>query len=164
MKANQAFRNAEEAVSPVIGVILMVAITVVLAAVVLVLVNNLSKNSSDTAPNISASEDEVVDQVQVNSADPDADWNRLAIHTTQTTVVRFALNGNANTGSGAVSTDSNAATPVTTTSNPIGAGEYLDFCGASAILTPTTITVIDTAVNQKIGDYTFSSIALCLAP
>ncbi len=45
MKANQAFRNADEAVSPVIGVILMVAITVVLAAVVFVLVSNLSKTS-----------------------------------------------------------------------------------------------------------------------
>lgn len=42
MKANQKFANADEAVSPVIGVILMVAITVVLAAVVFVLVNNLT--------------------------------------------------------------------------------------------------------------------------
>jgi flagellin-like protein len=46
MKANQKFTNADEAVSPVIGVILMVAITVVLAAVVFVLVNNLT---GDTA-------------------------------------------------------------------------------------------------------------------
>ena len=40
-KANQAFKQNDEAVSPVIGVILMVAITVVLAAVVFVLVSNL---------------------------------------------------------------------------------------------------------------------------
>jgi flagellin-like protein len=45
MKANQAFKANDEAVSPVIGVILMVAITVVLAAVVFVLVSNLSKTS-----------------------------------------------------------------------------------------------------------------------
>ena len=51
MKANQAFRNADEAVSPVIGVILMVAITVVLAAVVFVLVSNLS-GSKDATPQI----------------------------------------------------------------------------------------------------------------
>lgn len=44
-KANQNFVQADEAVSPVIGVILMVAITVVLAAVVFVLVSNLSKTS-----------------------------------------------------------------------------------------------------------------------
>lgn len=45
MKANQAFVNNEEAVSPVIGVILMVAITVVLAAVVFVLVSDLGGDS-----------------------------------------------------------------------------------------------------------------------
>ena len=44
-KANRNFVQADEAVSPVIGVILMVAITVVLAAVVFVLVSNLSKTS-----------------------------------------------------------------------------------------------------------------------
>ncbi|HUR25979.1 MAG TPA: archaellin/type IV pilin N-terminal domain-containing protein, partial [Candidatus Thermoplasmatota archaeon] len=43
-KANQAFKQNDEAVSPVIGVILMVAITVVLAAVVFVLVSNLGKS------------------------------------------------------------------------------------------------------------------------
>ncbi len=47
MKANQAFRNADEAVSPVIGVILMVAITVVLGAVVFLLATNLSKGPED---------------------------------------------------------------------------------------------------------------------
>ncbi len=41
MKANKSFKNEEDAVSPVIGVILMVAITVVLAAVVFVLVSDL---------------------------------------------------------------------------------------------------------------------------
>ncbi|HET6399612.1 MAG TPA: type IV pilin N-terminal domain-containing protein [Candidatus Thermoplasmatota archaeon] len=55
MKANQAFKANEEAVSPVIGVILMVAITVVLAAVVFVLVTRLAGNSNDAAPQISFS-------------------------------------------------------------------------------------------------------------
>ena len=39
-----------EAVSPVIGVILMVAITVVLAAVVFVLVQGLSQDKADATP------------------------------------------------------------------------------------------------------------------
>lgn len=56
MKANQAFRNEEEAVSPVIGVILMVAITVVLAAVVFVLVQNLSKGG-EKAPDMGFTKD-----------------------------------------------------------------------------------------------------------
>lgn len=45
----------DEAVSPVIGVILMVAITVVLAAVVFVLVNNLSANTINEPANLSFS-------------------------------------------------------------------------------------------------------------
>jgi archaeal type IV pilus assembly protein PilA len=54
VKANQAFKANDEAVSPVIGVILMVAITVVLAAVVFVLVSNLSK-TNDQAPQLTLS-------------------------------------------------------------------------------------------------------------
>ncbi len=45
MKANKSFKMEEDAVSPVIGVILMVAITVVLAAVVFVLVSDLGGDS-----------------------------------------------------------------------------------------------------------------------
>ncbi len=45
MKANQQFKMEDDAVSPVIGVILMVAITVVLAAVVFVLVSDLGGDS-----------------------------------------------------------------------------------------------------------------------
>jgi flagellin-like protein len=52
MKANQAFRANEEGVSPVIGVILMVAITVVLAAVVFVLVTRLAGGGNDDTPDI----------------------------------------------------------------------------------------------------------------
>lgn len=53
MKANQAFSRDDEAVSPVIGVILMVAITVVLAAVVFVLVTRLANNQQAQSPTVS---------------------------------------------------------------------------------------------------------------
>lgn len=52
MKANQSLKANEDAVSPVIGVILMVAITVVLAAVVFVLVSDLGEGG-EAAPQIS---------------------------------------------------------------------------------------------------------------
>lgn len=45
-------RRSDEAVSPVIGVILMVAITVVLAAVVYVLVTDLGSGVQETAPQV----------------------------------------------------------------------------------------------------------------
>ena len=66
MKANRKFSKDEEAVSPVIGVILMVAITVILAAVIAAFVfgmgSSLKKNYviAATASQISATEIEVV--------------------------------------------------------------------------------------------------------
>lgn len=49
MKANQKFRSDEDAVSPVIAVILMVAITVVLSATVYVWVSGFSGNHNQPA-------------------------------------------------------------------------------------------------------------------
>jgi len=56
MNLNQ-FLNDDDAVSPVIGVILMVAITVILAAVIATFVLGLGEQVSDTAPNTSFSFD-----------------------------------------------------------------------------------------------------------
>jgi flagellin-like protein len=51
-QSDKMFKKNNEGVSPVIGVILMVAITVVLAAVVFVLVNNLSHNAAHAPINL----------------------------------------------------------------------------------------------------------------
>lgn len=72
-KANQAFKQNDEAVSPVIGVILMVAITVVLAAVVFVLVSNLGQSGED-APDVAFSKNEDTNTITVVKAAPDLDW------------------------------------------------------------------------------------------
>jgi len=52
MKANRKFKEDGEAVSAVIGVILMVAITVAIAATVYVYVSGMLTESSDKAPDI----------------------------------------------------------------------------------------------------------------
>lgn len=72
MKANQAFKQNDEAVSPVIGVILMVAITVVLAAVVFVLVTRLAGNQEDQSPTLTFSK-------QSNSSTPGGTLTVIAI-------------------------------------------------------------------------------------
>ncbi|MFA5942925.1 MAG: type IV pilin N-terminal domain-containing protein [Candidatus Thermoplasmatota archaeon] len=76
-KANQTFKQNDEAVSPVIGVILMVAITVVLAAVVFVLVSNLGE-SGEKAPNFSVSKDSAAGSLTIVSAE-DAEWGDFTI-------------------------------------------------------------------------------------
>ena len=53
MKANRKFSKDEEAVSPVIGVILMVAITVILAAVIAAFVFGMGGNLSEAPPTVS---------------------------------------------------------------------------------------------------------------
>lgn len=68
-KANQKFVQADEAVSPVIGVILMVAITVVLAAVVFVLVSNLGEGS-EAAPDMGFTADDTAATATVVRAPP----------------------------------------------------------------------------------------------
>ncbi|MBW3582501.1 MAG: type IV pilin N-terminal domain-containing protein [Euryarchaeota archaeon] len=57
MKANQKFVMDEEAVSPVIAVILMVAITVVLAATVFVLVSDLGGDVGQSSPKLQLVQD-----------------------------------------------------------------------------------------------------------
>jgi flagellin-like protein len=53
MKLKQIIQDDSQAVSPVIGVILMVAITVILAAVIATFVLGLGEQVSDTAPQVS---------------------------------------------------------------------------------------------------------------
>ncbi|HUR63204.1 MAG TPA: type IV pilin, partial [Candidatus Thermoplasmatota archaeon] len=80
----------DEAVSPVIGVILMVAITVVLAAVVFVLVSNLSKGGSQSAPTLAINTDDTADRLVITSAATGADWSRLSIQTVSCTQTAIA--------------------------------------------------------------------------
>lgn len=117
MKANQAFRNADEAVSPVIGVILMVAITVVLAAVVFVLVSGLSGDQKDQAPSVTFAKTEAPDGLgatfQVVAADSTAgEWTGyelLQAGSTTTTCTPLPTSG-AVTAGNIIDCDSTAGT------------------------------------------------------
>lgn len=71
-------RTNEEAVSPVIGVILMVAITVVLAAVVYVLVADFGSNTQEPAPNVSMASDGPGGYI-VSRADPGHMWGEFTV-------------------------------------------------------------------------------------
>lgn len=68
----------DKAVSPVIGVILMVAITVVLAAVVFLLVNRLAQSPQDQAPDMAFSADGD-GEVTVITAELGLDWSDFTV-------------------------------------------------------------------------------------
>jgi flagellin-like protein len=142
-KANQAFRDDDQAVSPVIGVILMVAITVVLAAVVFVLVSNLSKNSNTAAPNITFNQDASAHKLTIVSADASANWQN--VKETITGGCNVKLNSGATMASG---------TSITTSSAAISAGDVLTVAGSAGSSCSMSLTY--TTVNQLLGSWTFT--------
>ena len=145
-KANQAFKASDEAVSPVIGVILMVAITVVLAAVVFVLVSNLSKNSNTAAPNITFNQNNSGHTLTIVSADAAASWNNVKGSITPGTC-NYKLNSQ---------TTTSAAAPMTSSTGTlsIAAGDVITVSGTAG--TSCVLSLTYTTVNQLLGTWTFN--------
>ncbi len=80
MKANRKFKDKDDAVSAVIGVILMVAITVAIAATVYVYVSGMIGDSPQTTPNLQFTRDNTRKRLTVASADPgDLSWYDFVI-------------------------------------------------------------------------------------
>jgi flagellin-like protein len=80
MKANRKFKEAEdEAVSAVIGVILMVAITVAIAATVYVYVSGMIGGSSESTPSIACNPDHSGNKLMVTSAKQDVSWSDINV-------------------------------------------------------------------------------------
>ena len=77
MKANRKFKEEEEAVSAVIGVILMVAITVAIAATVYVYVSGMMGGASEKAPTITFTKDESDNTLIVVQADSGISWGDI---------------------------------------------------------------------------------------
>ena len=74
MKANRKFVEGEEAVSAVIGVILMVAITVAIAATVYVYVSGMLTGPGEAAPNLAWAVDDANDQLKITSGSAANDY------------------------------------------------------------------------------------------
>ena len=89
MKANRKFVEGKEAVSAVIGVILMVAITVAIAATVYVYVTGFGSSTTPT-PSISIKQQSAVADnattFEVQSASTDAKWDDLSVKVNGTTI------------------------------------------------------------------------------
>ncbi len=156
-KFRKRFAKAEDAVSPVIGVILMVAITVVLAAVVFVLVSDLGSDSAAPAA-VKFQKDEGTDRIKVISAESTADWDNLEIKA-DATGIEFELNQAADGTNGTAITTALGA--ITSSTDPMSAGEYIEMCGTAGAVADITLTLIDAAANQILAEMTFSSVAAC---
>ena len=98
MKANRKFVEGKEAVSAVIGVILMVAITVAIAATVYVYVSGMLTTGTTKAPDISFTQNNVAKQLTVSSISAsNIPWTDLTI-TASAGTVTYMTSGMVKTG------------------------------------------------------------------
>ncbi len=181
VKANQSLRFQEEAVSPVIGVILMVAITVVLAAVVFVMVSDVGGNPAEATMAVAWETTESQDKLKVTSAASGGDWSRLVIKVVSCTqaadgaVIRMGdSSGHVNVVAGPGGSALNAAAtgsqcgdaisvPVATSAQAMGGGDFLSFCSAVAGTDPTSVKIqlLDIEANALVKEWSFNKLRSC---
>lgn len=165
MKANRKFIDGEEAVSAVIGVILMVAITVAIAATVYVYVSGMMSEPSVQPPQITFQADQGDDQIKLITSDMDISWGSLAIKSSEDVVVW--INGDVTAASYELSAgtiENIDANFINGAMADLAAADYIDIEGGTILLpvgkTDVTITITHPDTNTVIGEYTFPTIAL----
>lgn len=148
MKANRKFRNEDDAVSPVIAVILMVAITVVLAATVYVWVSGFGSQSSQPASALALTKTHSGNVLiyTVSSASSGLRWNDLTF-----TVAGLSSAYQIVTSDGDVSARSATATLTPSATSVVSAGDAIYIVnGVASAQSSTTLTVLDTQANSVV--------------
>jgi flagellin-like protein len=160
MKANQFLRKtrADDAVSPVIAVILMVAITVVLAATVYVWVSGFSANGTQ-AKTISLSSGTTsggLATFTVSSVSPSTNWNNLKISLTGVTAGSYGILLQTVSATAPCSSFQSTAqwvgsTRLTGGNCPASAGDLLRIGAGAGFAGTPTLQIIDTSANSVIA-------------
>ena len=163
MKANRKFVEGDEAVSAVIGVILMVAITVAIAATVYVYVSGMI-GVQQKVPTVQMLADEDDDRLSVINTDADVYWDNLAIRITGACTIK--VNGEVVTGGvnqTALLADTYytiADTMITGNAHVLVRGsDFIDVEGTTGDLADITVILIHDDTDTTLGTYTYSSIS-----
>ena len=141
-------------VSAVIGVILMVAITVAIAATVYVYVSGMISGPGQETPQVQFTIDSTADTLTVSTADTGTDWDDLAIKT-DSALATVQLNGEGNTvtvGTSWIGVDTTDFGASTSLGADITAGDYFTIAGAASGTT-VTISMKYNATNSMIGSW-----------
>ena len=141
MKANRKFKQEDEAVSAVIGVILMVAITVAIAATVYVYVSGMLGTGQTSTPNIAFTKG--IDKITVSRADSTLNWTEFAVSWDGTIDYVFVH------GTSTVEIATTGATPAGGAGN-ILAGHYINVTGVGSL------SIRHTPTNSLIGTWAFT--------
>jgi|Deesub1362A_J573_1020465.scaffolds.fasta_scaffold12127_2 flagellin-like protein len=124
-------------VSPIIAIILMVAITVVLAATIYVWISGMGK-SGTTTPNLSAIVDHANDKLIITSAETGLSWDDITVYTNRSGVtLTYYLGG--------------SASGTTNPTGDVSAGDYIVVSGVSG---EVEITLIYGPTNTQLGSWT----------
>ncbi len=144
MKANRKFIEADErAVSAVIGVILMVAITVAIAATVYVYVSGMIGGTKNQTPNIACTTDSTSNKITVATADANIKWSDITITTDVTATFSVGYGGG-------VTNSSYASIPANTM---VQAGDYIYIYGATGNV---KVTLAYKPTNSLLGSWTIN--------
>ena len=156
MKANRKFVEREEAVSAVIGVILMVAITVAIAAAVYVYVSGMISGTTKHTPTISAIVDHSANTITITGAEAGTDWKDIELIATKPsgsgTICAVYVNSTTNIGKNDTAGNTMIIDPVNATGWDVKAGDYIQIVGDSGI--NVEVKLIYKPTNTLIGSWT----------
>jgi flagellin-like protein len=155
MKANRKFKLKadERAVSAVIGVILMVAITVAIAATVYVYVSNMIGGTKNQTPNVAFMTDSTSNKATVTTSDANIKWSDVVVTLIPSTNYHYQVwyNGG-QTAAGAQDSTANPAIPTGTT---VTAGDYI-LLTSTIIGANDVITLRYIPTNSLLGTWTIN--------
>ena len=145
MKANRKFKQEDEAVSAVIGVILMVAITVAIAATVYVYVSGMLGTGQQSAPNVAFTKTNY--RLTVTKADSNVDWNDLKVSVSGDILITNVTFKTLALGTGGLVTNTDGTYVI--------AGDYLDIVTLTAGQ-DGAISMVHVPTNSLIGTWNFA--------
>ena len=149
MKANRKFIEGEEAVSAVIGVILMVAITVAIAATVYVYVSGMLGGPTTKTPNITFIPYPDKDTFEVNSADAGINWSDIKIKADKSEVW-LKYGSTENTSAVTTTLKSMSTTVFSSGLTEVTAGETFEIIGPSSLDGDVEFTFVYEPTNTVI--------------
>lgn len=156
MKANRKFVEREEAVSAVIGVILMVAITVAIAAAVYVYVSGMISGTTKHTPTISAIVDHSANTITITGAEAGTDWKDIELIATKTsgsgTFSKIYVNSTSEINNATATGDQATLNPVASSSQEVKAGDYIQIVGTGTL--NVEVKLIYKPTNTLIGSWT----------
>ena len=154
------------AVSAVIGVTLMVAVTIAMAAVAYAYFTGMIGSPQQQVPVVSFEPDENQDRIKISTTDPGVQWEDLGIRSTE--AVTIYVNGE-ETSTGAEGTAIAANTLVdldtitfaapTTSASDLDPSDFIDIEGTTAALEDVTITIVHIETGSTIEILDFATIA-----